>query len=32
MGDSYPTAEKQSMYSTAPADWAKNDYEKDYYE
>ena len=22
-GDSYPSAEKQSVYSTAPADWAK---------
>ena len=25
LGGSYPSAEKQSVYSTAPADWARRD-------
>ena len=25
MGECYPYAEKQLMYSTAPTDWAKDD-------
>ena len=28
---SYPSAKKQSAYSTAPADWAKLLFSKDYY-